>query len=271
MLTGAAGCRVGFEPTTFGTTIRHSNQLNYWHHLICAAKLGIFFELTIAPVRFFVFFLFVWPVCRLGKFWLPLRYNTDNMTVQQASAEHAHLIGRAVVMAIGDEITRNLAGEKHTPADVEALFAGLAARTDTQYSYLNTLVALDENGEIMGLIVSYDGARLVEMRRIFFAEALRRLDLDFGPDSDSIDPETTPDEFYIDTLAVFEPYRGRGVGRELIAAAAARAAALSGKPLGLLVDKTNHRARRLYDSVGFVFRDERPFAGEVMDHMQLPF
>ena len=27
------GCQVGLEPTTFGTTIRHSNQLNYWHHI----------------------------------------------------------------------------------------------------------------------------------------------------------------------------------------------------------------------------------------------
>ena len=25
---------MGFEPTTFGTTIRHSNRLSYIHHLI---------------------------------------------------------------------------------------------------------------------------------------------------------------------------------------------------------------------------------------------
>ncbi len=27
------GWKMGFEPTTFGTTIRHSNQLSYIHHL----------------------------------------------------------------------------------------------------------------------------------------------------------------------------------------------------------------------------------------------
>lgn len=192
------------------------------------------------------------------------------MTIKPATPEHAPLIGRAVVMAIGAEITRNLAGQEHTPADVEALFSSLAARPDTQYSYLNTLLAIDDDGRPMGCIVSYDGAGLIGMRRIFFEEAFRQIGLDFGPNPDTIDPETTPDEFYLDTLAVFEPYRGRGIARRLIEAAACRAAEISGKPVGLLVDKTNHRARRLYDSIGFVFSDERPFAGEVMDHLQLP-
>lgn len=28
------GCPTGLEPVTFGTTIRHSNQLNYGHHVV---------------------------------------------------------------------------------------------------------------------------------------------------------------------------------------------------------------------------------------------
>ena len=27
------GWKMGFEPTTFGTTIRHSNRLSYIHHI----------------------------------------------------------------------------------------------------------------------------------------------------------------------------------------------------------------------------------------------
>ena len=33
------GCGVGLEPTTFRTTIRRSNQLNYTHHVFRLAKL----------------------------------------------------------------------------------------------------------------------------------------------------------------------------------------------------------------------------------------
>ena len=36
------GWKMGFEPTTFGTTIRHSNQLNYIHRMMnCKINLKI--------------------------------------------------------------------------------------------------------------------------------------------------------------------------------------------------------------------------------------
>ena len=81
-----------------------------------------------------------------------------------------------------------------------------------------------------------------------------------------IDDETDSGEFYIDTLAVLPEYRGRGIASELLRASIRRAEAI-GKPAGLLVDKENTRARRLYENIGFRKVGERPFCYVMMDHL----
>ena len=35
------GWKMGFEPTTFGTTIRHSNRLSYIHHIDLEFQIGV--------------------------------------------------------------------------------------------------------------------------------------------------------------------------------------------------------------------------------------
>lgn len=187
------------------------------------------------------------------------------MKIIPARQSDAKFIGAAVVEAIGSEIANGLAGENHSVADVIDLFAYLAAREDTQYSYLNTLVAVDDDGKVVGACVAYDGGRLHELRRPFFKAVTERL----GIDLDNVEDECGPDEFYLDTLAVLPEYRGRGIASDLLRASIDRAAAC-GKPAGLLVDKINPLARRLYERVGFRKVGERPFVHVLMDHMQYP-
>lgn len=186
------------------------------------------------------------------------------MKLRKATREDARLIGESVVSAIGEEITDSLAGEKFDREDVIDLFTTLAMREDTQYSYLNTLVAEEDNGEAAGVAVAYDGANLDRMRRIFFKAVKERLERDMSAMGD----ECEAGEFYLDTLAVRPAYRGRGYARALIEGTARRAAEC-GKPLGLLVEKENHPARRLYDSCGFKQVGETPFAFVLMDHLQM--
>ncbi len=179
------------------------------------------------------------------------------------------MIADAILGAIGPELTDNLAGEEHTTEDVHALFARLAAREDTQYSYLNSRIARDDDGRVMGVCVSYDGARLRELRRRFFVDANQNLGWHVTPEEiEALPGETEPDEFYLDTLMTYPQYRRRGVGRALIEDAAKKAAR-TGKPLGLLCEPENLRARGLYESVGFRKVGSRPFAGHMMDHMQI--
>ncbi|MDE6339284.1 MAG: GNAT family N-acetyltransferase [Muribaculaceae bacterium] len=187
--------------------------------------------------------------------------------IRPARRDDASWIGRVVTMAIGEELARELAGEMHTVEDVERMFATLAARDDSQYSYRNSLVAEDEAGNVAGAVVAYDGADLYRLRKTFMAEAKTAIGLEFeGEPAD----ETGPEEFYLDSLGVLPEYRGQGIARKLIEAAAERAR-LAGKPLGLLCSKDNPNARRLYDALGFRLVGERPFAGEMMDHLLLGF
>lgn len=186
------------------------------------------------------------------------------MNIRPATPADARLIAQSVTEAIGAEITESLAGENHTREDVIDMFESLARRDDTQYSYLNTLVVEDDMGEAAGVCVAYDGAGLHEMRQLFFAAAKEYL----GRDMTAMEDECTPDEFYLDTLAVVPARRGRGYAQELIQATAERAREC-GKPLGLLVEKENHPARALYEKSGFSFFDERPFAFVMMDHLRM--
>lgn len=185
------------------------------------------------------------------------------MRIVNARKEDAPLIARSIMEAVGEEICLNLAGEKHTLADVERMFTNLALRDDTQYSYLNTLTALDDDDRAIGVCVGYDGAKLHALREPFFEEAKRLLDIDM----EGVEDETDSSEFYLDTLAVLPEYRGQGIASALLKASVARAEAI-GKPAGLLVDKDNTRARRLYEKVGFRQVDERPFCYVMMDHLQ---
>ena len=191
------------------------------------------------------------------------------MKIETATPEDASLIADAIIEAIGPELTMHLAGDHNTAEDVHDLFARLAARNDTQYSYLNSRIARDEEGTPMGVCVSYDGALLKQLRRPFFAEANATFGWEMSADEiENVPGETEPDEFYLDTLMTRPEYRGKGVAHALILDAAEKARRCD-KPLGLLCDLDNDRARRLYEKCGFSIVGRRPFAGHEMNHMQL--
>lgn len=189
------------------------------------------------------------------------------MKIIYAERNDAALIAWAVMTALGDELCESFTSENQTLEDVRRLFTACAESDDSQYSWKNALVAVDDNGTRMGVIVAYDGARLHELRKRFLDEFEKMHG--FRIDEHMTD-ETSADEYYLDSLAVLPEYRGRGIAGKLIAAASRRGRETTGKRSGLLVDKTNHRAHTLYSKLGFEEKGERPFAGEMMYHMQLP-
>ncbi len=191
------------------------------------------------------------------------------MTIETATPRDASLIADAILEAIGPDLTDHLAGKNNTRQDVHDLFLRLAAREDTQYSYLNSRIARDADGLPMGVCVSYDGADLKRLRRPFFTEANSVFGWGITPEEvEALPGETEKDEFYLDTLMTLPSYRGRGIAKALIMDAKEKASA-KGKPLGLLCDIDNDRARKVYDAMGFKESGLRPFAGHDMNHLLL--
>lgn len=190
---------------------------------------------------------------------------TYNYTIRPATPEDAPYISRAITMAVGDEITGNFAGSPERIPLVRKTFEELARRDDAQYSYPNAFVATDENGNVAGAVIAYDGAKLHKLRPTF-VEVANEI-LGYNMKDEDFPDETSPDEIYLDTLAVFPEHRHRGLAGRLINAVVEKARS-TGKPVGLLVDYDNPGARSLYEKCGFKSVGERPFAHTMMEHMQ---
>lgn len=161
------------------------------------------------------------------------------------------------------ECCRHFYGEDNTEEDFFELLKELSERTNTQYSYLNTICACIGQ-EIVGISVSYDGGRLHELRQHFINEVKKR----FGRDFSEMADETQSGELYLDSLAVKQEHRGKGIATALLEGTVKRAAEMGVGPLGLLVDYDNPTAERLYKKVGFKHIDDNVWGGHKMKHLQ---
>lgn len=177
---------------------------------------------------------------------------TENIKIREAVAADAPLVGRVVLMALHYDETHPLA----------SIFAELAAREVSQYSYRNALVA-EVDGAVVGAIIGYDGARLDELRKPLYELMIEK----FGSVR-PVEDETSAGEFYLDSLAVLPQWRGCGAGGALLAAARDRAFAAGHERVGLIVDFANPRAEALYNSLGFERVNATKFLGHDMWHLQ---
>lgn len=178
--------------------------------------------------------------------------------VRAARQGDAAVIAKAVAMAIGDEVAlRNYCG-----SEPFAVLEEMAAGTGTQYGWQNALVA-EVDGVVAGAVVGYDGSRLNELREGTFDILLKRVG-----SVPKIADETSSGEFYLDSIGVFEEFRGNGVGQKLIKAFCDMAFAKGYDCVGLIVDYDNPKAEKLYSSLGFERVGTKDFFGHRMWHLQ---
>ncbi|SFS90154.1 GNAT family N-acetyltransferase [Sphingobacterium wenxiniae] len=131
-----------------------------------------------------------------------------------------------------------------------------------QYSYENILVA-EEKGEILGQICLYPGEDLDKLR----SPILQQLKEKYGQDF-LLEAETQAGEIYIDTIAVSTNAQGKGIGKKLLHYAIDEYVYKRKQTLGLLVDKDNPDAKKLYLKVGFKAVNECHIFQKDMEHLQ---
>ena len=184
--------------------------------------------------------------------------------VREASKSQAAEIARLIMTAMTDDCCLYFCGEGYGLEDFHKMMTMLVERENSQYSYRNTLVAMDADKEV-AISVSYDGGRLHELRRAFIEAAKEQI----GKDHSGMDDETQAGELYLDSLAVLPDYRHQGIARKLLLATKERANCLGLPRVGLLVDKDNPVGKALYTSVGFQYVNDNQWGGHPMKHLIL--
>ncbi len=176
--------------------------------------------------------------------------------IRAAQKTDAPLLAQIFVYAIGEETAVHYCGANY----MEVLTA-ICQSEGTQYSYRHALVAECDDLPSGG-IIGYDGAQLHTLR-----EGTLSIIRQYKAIDDIPEDETTAGEFYIDSLGVHPEFRGRGVGRQLLAAMCHQAAEQGHQCVGLLCDFENPNAERLYRSLGFEHERMRTFFGHKMKHL----
>ena len=184
--------------------------------------------------------------------------------IREASKSQAAEIASLIMTAMTDDCCLYFCGEGYGLEDFHKMMTMLVERENSQYSYRNTLVAMDAD-KVVAISVSYDGGRLHELRRAFIEAAKEQI----GKDHSGMDDETQAGELYLDSLAVLPEYRCQGIARKLLLATKERANLLGLPRVGLLVDKDNPIGEALYTSVGFQYVNDNQWGGHPMKHLIL--
>ena len=181
-------------------------------------------------------------------------------TIRKATTNDSSIIAELMLFAMKD-IVFDFIGEKNEIKAKEFLDE-LIQSPNNQYSFENTFVLEYEN-KIAGSFTIYDGGKLNELRQPVLNLLSEKYNRTIHPQD-----ETEKGEIYIDTIAVFPEYRGKGFGNIILDYIINVIAIKQDKTIGLLVDFTNPKAKKLYESKGFKVVGEKQLMSENHEHMQ---
>ncbi|SJZ69921.1 Acetyltransferase (GNAT) family protein [Pilibacter termitis] len=133
-----------------------------------------------------------------------------------------------------------------------------------RYSYTNALVA-ELDGEVVGVVYCYNPQSEKVNDSAFEQQLSGQYNLQ---EQLFFQTEVLPDEWYLDSIALFSKARGKGLGTKLLLAALEKAKEKGAVNVGLNVEQNNQRARELYENLGFVEVAEVEIVGHKYGHLQ---
>lgn len=182
------------------------------------------------------------------------------MIIRKARPEEAAMIAPLILLAMED-IAYSFIGERSKEKALWFL-EGLVSEANNQYSYEHCWVMASGN-TIAAAAIVYNGDDLATLREPVARKINQMFDRPFNPGD-----ETQAGEYYIDTVGVDPGQQGKGIGSEIFRFLIAEYVERNRQTLGLLVDKDNPGAKKLYLNLGFEVVGEKVFAGKEMEHLQ---
>lgn len=178
--------------------------------------------------------------------------------IKNAQKQDAKICIKLLNLAMED-IAYKLSGYDDPVKSDEILEKFFESETN-RLSYKNVYVYKRDDVIIAAMCAYFGGDAWLLDREI--SQHLKAL----GKDA-QIEKECFDDEFYIDSIAVDEKFRGQGLAKELILHSFARAKELGHKKVSLIVDVKKPKVRKFYESLGFKFNTKKIINLHEYDHM----
>lgn len=178
--------------------------------------------------------------------------------IKNAQKQDAKICIKLLNLAMED-IAYKLSGYDDPIKSDEILEKFFESETN-RLSYKNVYV-YKRDDVIIAAMCAYFGGDTAKLDREI-SQHLKAL----GKDA-QIEKECFDDEFYIDSIAVDEKFRGQGLAKELILHSFARAKELGHKKVSLIVDINKPKVRKFYESLGFKFNTKKIINLHEYDHM----
>ena len=178
--------------------------------------------------------------------------------IKNAQKQDAKICIKLLNLAMED-IAYKLSGYDD-PAKSDEILEKFFKSETNRLSYKNVYVYRRDE-QIIAAMCAYFGGDVAQLDR----EISQHL-MALGKDA-QVEKECFDDEFYIDSIAVDENFRGQGLAKELIRHSFVKAKELGHKKVSLIVDINKPKVRKFYESLGFKFNTKKIINLHEYDHM----